>query len=98
MKAGIKPIYHKSDMAKKQRKKRSNKPEMLFSARNYQLLVLGAVLIGLGFLIMYLENEVLGFFSLYVSPIMILAGYGVILASLLVQKNKDQTQTQTASE
>ncbi len=71
---------------------------MLYSALNYKLMVLGAVLIGLGFFIMYLENEVLGFYSLYVSPIMILAGYGVVLVSLLKRPKNDQTHTQTTSQ
>lgn len=85
-------------MAKKKRKQKGNKKPMLYSALNYQLMVLGAVLIGLGFLIMYLENEVLGFYSLYVSPIMILAGYGVFLISLLKRPKNDQTHTQTTSQ
>lgn len=84
-------------MANKTRKQKSNKKTMLYSSLNYKLLTLGAILIMIGFVIMYLENEVLGFFSLYVSPIIILAGYGIVLLGLLKRDDKKHSDPQTSS-
>jgi len=68
-------------MATKQQQNKSQKAGMLFSAWNYKVLSLGLLLVIAGFTGMYLENEVHGFISLYVSPIVIMAGYlSVILA------------------
>jgi dipeptide/tripeptide permease len=69
---------------------------MLFSSTNYKLLGLGILLITFGFLAMYWENEVEGFISLYVSPIMIIAGYVVILFSIL--KKKETAAIQSSDE
>ncbi len=69
---------------------------MLFSSTNYKLLGIGILLITFGFLSMYWENEVEGIISLYVSPIMIIAGYVVILFSIL--KKKDSAAVQTGDE
>jgi hypothetical protein len=48
---------------------------MVFSRRNYLLLLLGVGLVVVGFTIMRLDNQVDGFLSLYVAPLMIVAGY-----------------------
>jgi len=48
---------------------------MVFTKRNYLLLVLGLVMIVAGYVIMRMENEVDGFISLYVAPLLLLAGY-----------------------
>jgi hypothetical protein len=84
-------------MANKKRKHKSNKQPMLFSSENYKLLALGALLITIGFVVMYYENEVLGFFSLYVCPIVILAGYGIVLMALLKKSNGSNAEKQTVS-
>jgi hypothetical protein len=47
---------------------------MLFSPLNYKLMGLGVLLVIIGFTIMRLENEVYGFISLYISPVLILGG------------------------
>ena len=47
---------------------------MFFSAFNYKLLGIAVLLIVGGFSAMYMENEVNGFISLYVSPIVVMAG------------------------
>lgn len=60
-----------------------NKNEMLFTKENYILLLIGLALIFFGFLIMYLENEVEGIISLYVSPIMIVAGFAEIVYAIM---------------
>ncbi len=78
-------------MAKQRQKKGNRKPrrgqqrgqKMLFSKRNYQLMVLGVALIVVGFAIMRMENEVDGFISLYVAPLLILGGYLEIIYAIL---------------
>ncbi len=54
---------------------------MVFQRKNYTLLVACLALITVGYVIMRMENEVDGFISLYVAPLVLLAGYlGVIYA------------------
>lgn len=48
---------------------------MPFERRNYLLLLLGLAIVALGYIIMRVENEMDGFWSLYVSPLILLAGY-----------------------
>ncbi len=64
------------------RNKRSQKP-MAFQALNYKILGVGVLLIVIGFTIMRLENEVYGFISLYIAPVVIMAGYIVVAVSIL---------------
>ena len=64
------------------RKRRPQKP-MAFQALNYKILGVGVLLIVIGFTIMRLENEVYGFISLYISPVVIMAGYIVVAVSIL---------------
>lgn len=56
---------------------------MVFGKRNYQLLALGVALILVGFSIMRIENAVDGFLSLYVSPLLIVAGYLEVIYAIL---------------
>lgn len=56
---------------------------MIFSPWNYKVLALGVFLVIVGFLAMYIENEVNGFISLYVSPITIMAGYATVIIAIL---------------
>ena len=56
---------------------------MVFTRRNYQLLVLGVVLIVVGFTAMRVENEMDGFISLYVAPLLILGGYLEVIYAIL---------------
>lgn len=48
---------------------------MVFTRRNYVLLGIALALIVAGYVIMRAENEVDGFLSLYVAPLLILGGY-----------------------
>ncbi len=48
---------------------------MVFTERNYILLGIALVLIIVGYSIMRIENEVDGFLSLYIAPLLILGGY-----------------------
>ncbi len=61
---------------------RKKKP-MIFSSWNYKVLVLGLLLVIVGFSAMYIENEVKGFISLYLSPVVIMAGYVSVIVAIL---------------
>ena len=56
---------------------------MIFSAWNYKILALGFFLVIAGFSAMYLENEVEGIISLYISPIVIMSGYVTVIVAIL---------------
>jgi hypothetical protein len=56
---------------------------MAFQALYYKILGVGVLMIIIGFTIMRLENEVYGFISLYISPVVIMAGYIVVAVSIL---------------
>lgn len=70
---------------------------MLFKATNYKILVIGLLLVLIGFVAMYMENEVNGFISLFISPILILAGYGVVIFSIMKREDSTPTETQTSA-
>lgn len=56
---------------------------MVFGRTNYLLLALCVALVVVGFTAMRLENEVDGFVSLVIAPLLVLGGYlGVIVAIL----------------
>lgn len=61
---------------------------MLFTALNYKLIGLGVLMVMAGFTAMYIENEVHGFISLYISPIVILGGYLTVLIAILKRDNE----------
>ncbi len=63
---------------------------MIFESLNYKLLVIGLILVVAGFTAMWLENEVYGIISLYISPIVIIAGYITVIFSILVHPGKKQ--------
>lgn len=64
---------------------------MLFARQNYMLLMLGMLAIVIGYTTMRIENEVDGFISLYVAPLLILGGYlGIIYAILWRPKQPEE--------
>lgn len=67
----------------KSSKRRRRSGALVYGKRNYLLLLLGVFLIVAGFTAMYLENEYLGFVSLYISPIVIVGGFAEIIFALL---------------
>ncbi len=69
-------------MGSKKHRKNSKKP-MIFDVWNYKVMILGLFLVVIGFTAMYLENEVEGFISLYVSPIVIMGGYLTVVLAIL---------------
>lgn len=70
-------------MGSKRRGKGSKRKPMIFDAWNYKVLALGLFLVIAGFSAMYIENEVEGIISLYISPIVIMAGYVTVIVAIL---------------
>ena len=64
-------------------KRRGSSGTLVFENWNYVLLLIGVLLITVGFAAMYLENAYQGFISLYVSPILIMGGYAEIIYALM---------------
>jgi len=56
---------------------------MVFSSLNYKMVGVGVLLVIFGFTIMRIENEVYGFISLYVAPVLVMAGYITIVFAIL---------------
>lgn len=84
-------------MNRRRKRNKDSKP-MLFTPLNYKLLGLGVLLIIVGFTIMRLENEVYGFFSLYISPVILLSGYALVVYAILKRDHKlDDTTTGSPS-
>jgi hypothetical protein len=83
------------------RKSRGNKAEhskpMLFTGLNYKLMGLGLLLVIIGFSAMRIENEVYGLVSLYISPIVILAGYAVVGFAILKRDHKLDNHSKTTA-
>lgn len=65
---------------------------MLFGPSNYKLLAIAFVMIIVGFVAMYIENEVKGIVSLFISPTVIVAGYALVVYALLKSNNNQDTK------
>lgn len=60
---------------------------MVFARKNYIILLTAVAVVVLGYVVMRVENQVEGFLSLYVGPLLVLGGYlGVIYAILWREK------------
>jgi len=68
---------------------------MVFSRTNYVLLLVGLAIVVVGYVIMRVENEVDGILSLYIAPVMILAGYLEIMYAIYYQP-KDEPEGERA--
>jgi len=81
-------------MAKSSKKAsgKSSAQPMLFSGFNYKILSVALLLVAVGFTAMYLENEVKGFISLYISPILIVFGYVIVIFSILKHETPHKSQ------
>jgi hypothetical protein len=67
---------------------------MVFTRTNYLLLLLGLALVVVGYVIMRWENEVDGFISLYVAPLMILGGYLEIIWAIMWRPKAEEAAAQ----
>lgn len=56
---------------------------MVFSSRNYTVLLTALAVIVAGFAIMRIENDLNGIISLYAAPVLILGGYLSIVYAIL---------------
>lgn len=74
----------------------SDSKPMFFSGFNYRLIGIAILLIVGGFTAMLLENEVKGFISLYVSPIVIMAGYVIVIFAIM-KHDRPEANSETAS-
>jgi uncharacterized Tic20 family protein len=83
-------------MAKKNSKVTDNQP-MFFSSFNYKLIGIAIVLIIVGFFSMYMENEIDGFISLFISPILIMAGYVIVIFAILKHNRGNQEESGQSS-
>jgi hypothetical protein len=83
-------------MSAKKRKKDDQKP-MLFTPLNYKLMGLGLLFLVIGFTAMRIENEVHGFVSLYISPVVIIAGYATVLYAILKRDHKIDNDPSTTN-
>ncbi|MCC9166575.1 DUF3098 domain-containing protein [Pontibacter harenae] len=68
-----------------------NKTKLAFGKKNYILLIVGIVVLIIGFIIMTLDTEPygLGFLGITLGPIIVLIGFIIELFAILV---KDKTQ------
>lgn len=69
---------------------------MLLGAMNYKILVAAILLLGLGFGGMYIENAFKGWYSLYVAPILVVAGF--ILVAVGIMKKGANSENETESK
>ncbi|MEX2585471.1 MAG: DUF3098 domain-containing protein [Balneolaceae bacterium] len=69
-------------MTKRSSGKGPKKP-MLFSSVNYKWMGVGCLLVIVGFTLMYLDNDVYGFISLTVSPVIVITGYLLVAFGIL---------------
>ena len=71
---------------------------MVFVTGNYLLILVGIALVTVGYVIMRMENEVDGFISLYVAPLLILGGYLEIIYAILWRPKTPAQSSETPSE
>ncbi len=72
---------------------------MIFGPRNYTWLTVGVLCIVAGFTAMRIENEIRGIISLYISPVVIVAGFAIVAWSILLkQENTVKSEPTTLPE
>ncbi|MBX0331715.1 DUF3098 domain-containing protein [Pontibacter sp. HSC-14F20] len=71
-----------------------NKNKLAFGKKNYILMLVGIVVLALGFIIMTLDKEQygLGFMGITLGPIVVMAGFVIELFAIMV---KDRTHENT---
>ena len=74
----------------------SNAHSIFFSSFNYRLIGIAILLIVGGFTAMLMENEVKGLISLYISPIVIIAGYIIVIFAIM-KHNRKKNNSETIS-
>jgi NADH:ubiquinone oxidoreductase subunit 4 (subunit M) len=74
--------------------KRSRRSLLIFNRRNYVLMIAGVLAVIVGFAMMRIDNQLDGFVSLYVAPLIILGGYIEIIYAILWYPNEDDEADQ----
>jgi hypothetical protein len=78
-------------------KEDTNKQEFLFGAANYKILIIGLVVIAIGFILMsgganenpnVFNEEVYNFRRIRLAPTVVLIGFGITIYSILVKSKK----------
>ena len=79
-------------------KNNEQKPEFLFERTNYKFLLIGIVVIAVGFILMagggstdpkvFNENELFSFRRIRLAPTMVLIGFGIAIYSIFKKSNK----------
>ncbi|MES2862690.1 MAG: DUF3098 domain-containing protein [Bacteroidota bacterium] len=78
-------------------KEDTNKQEFLFGANNYKILIIGLVVIALGFILMsgganenpnVFNEEVFSFRRIRLAPTVVLIGFGITIYSILAKSKK----------
>lgn len=72
-------------MASSSSRTNASRPSVVFSPRNYQWMGGSVALIVFGFVAMYLDGQFLGTVSLTVAPIIIVAGYALLIYAILTR-------------
>lgn len=78
------------------RKTREDRSSLIFQKQNYGLMAVSMLLIIVGFVAMYLDGQFLGFVSLTVSPIIILAGYALLVYAILRRPDEASQPAESA--
>jgi len=89
-----------SSRSARRRKGKTARPvqrKMVLEKRNYQLIALGVAALAIGYGLMAFENEVDGVLSLYVAPLVLMAGYLEIIYALLWRPAPDAEKETPAS-
>ena len=82
---------------KRRRARSSDSAKMPFSKKNYVLLAIGVGIIIFGYTIMRMDNQVDGFISLYVAPILLLIGYLEIFYAIWWREKDSSDANQTSA-
>ena len=78
-------------------KEDTNKQEFLFGANNYKILIIGLVVIALGFILMsgganedpnVFNEDVFSFRRIRLAPTVVLIGFGITIYSILAKSKK----------
>ncbi|MEX0686029.1 MAG: hypothetical protein WD267_08180 [Balneolales bacterium] len=79
-----------TSQVKRKKRKRKDEPDkpMLFSSTNYFIMIVGAIMVLVGFLAMYIENQEKGIIALYISPVVIVAGFITVAVAILKTDKK----------
>ena len=70
----------------------NNKSKMAFGKKNYIFMIIGLVVILLGFFIMTLDNEEygFGFLGITLGPIVLIAGFIIEFFAILTKNKKEE--------